>query len=177
VPEPFSARRLDWFGLRSTGFRAGDTVVVTAIDRLGRSVAEVTRTIAELGERRILLRALREGVDTATPTGRAIAAIMLGGEVLLIGGTACVPDEKRRHGAPPMGGPATTARRLRQRPKPLSVRHSDHVASQSDPLAGLRKQSVSFSCDGDRYHCGGAWSGVAGCFLDELHARGQAEFV
>ncbi|HWF71645.1 MAG TPA: recombinase family protein [Mycobacterium sp.] len=56
--------------------RAGDTVIVTAIDRLGRSVAEVTRTISELGERRILLRALREGVDTATPTGRAVAAIM-----------------------------------------------------------------------------------------------------
>ena len=56
--------------------RAGDTVVVTAIDRLGRSVAEVTRTIAELGERRITLRALREGVDTATSTGRAVAAIM-----------------------------------------------------------------------------------------------------
>jgi DNA invertase Pin-like site-specific DNA recombinase len=56
--------------------RAGDTVVVTAIDRLGRSVAEVTRTITDLGERRILLRALREGIDTATPTGRAVAAIM-----------------------------------------------------------------------------------------------------
>lgn len=56
--------------------RPGDTVVVTAIDRLGRSVAEVTRTIADLGERRILLRALREGIDTATPTGRAVAAIM-----------------------------------------------------------------------------------------------------
>ena len=56
--------------------RAGDVVVVTAIDRLGRSVAEVTRTIAELGERGILLRALREGIDTATPTGRAVAAIM-----------------------------------------------------------------------------------------------------
>lgn len=56
--------------------RPGDTVVVTAIDRLGRSVVEVTRTIADLGERRILLRALREGVDTATPTGRAVAAIM-----------------------------------------------------------------------------------------------------
>ena len=56
--------------------RAGDTVVVTAIDRLGRSVAEVTRTIAELGEHRIVLRALREGIDTATPTGRAVAAIM-----------------------------------------------------------------------------------------------------
>ncbi|MCH9731681.1 MAG: recombinase family protein [Actinomycetia bacterium] len=56
--------------------RASDTVMVTAIDRLGRSVAEVTRTIAELGERGIVLRALREGIDTATPTGRAIAAIM-----------------------------------------------------------------------------------------------------
>ncbi|MGB8389820.1 recombinase family protein [Mycobacterium sp.] len=56
--------------------RAGDTIVVTAIDRLGRSVAEVTRTIADLGERGILLRALREGIDTATPTGRAVAAIM-----------------------------------------------------------------------------------------------------
>ncbi len=56
--------------------RADDTVVVTAIDRLGRSVAEVTRTIAELDERRIILRALREGIDTATPTGRAVAAIM-----------------------------------------------------------------------------------------------------
>jgi DNA invertase Pin-like site-specific DNA recombinase len=56
--------------------REGDTVVVTAIDRLGRSVVEVTRTIADLGQRRILLRALREGVDTGTPTGRAVATIM-----------------------------------------------------------------------------------------------------
>jgi len=56
--------------------RPEDTLVVCAIDRLGRSVAEVTRTIAELSERRITLRALREGIDTATPTGRAVAAIM-----------------------------------------------------------------------------------------------------
>jgi DNA invertase Pin-like site-specific DNA recombinase len=56
--------------------RPGDTVVVAAIDRLGRSVAEVTRTIADLGEHSVMLRALREGVDTSTPTGRAVAAIM-----------------------------------------------------------------------------------------------------
>jgi hypothetical protein len=35
--------------------------LVTAIDRLGHSVAEVTRTIADLGERRILLRACLAG--------------------------------------------------------------------------------------------------------------------
>ena len=56
--------------------RVGDTLVVAAIDRLGRSIAEVTRTIADLGDRRIALRALREGIDTAVPTGRAVAAIM-----------------------------------------------------------------------------------------------------
>jgi DNA invertase Pin-like site-specific DNA recombinase len=56
--------------------RDGDTVVVAAIDRLGRSVAEVTRTIAELSDRRIQLHAIREGVDTSTAAGRAVAAIM-----------------------------------------------------------------------------------------------------
>jgi len=56
--------------------REGDTVVVTGIDRLGRSVAEVTRTVAEFGQRRTVLRALREGVNTGTPTGRAVAAIV-----------------------------------------------------------------------------------------------------
>ena len=54
----------------------GDTVVVAAIDRLGGFAAEVTRTIADLGERRITLHVLREGVDTATPTRATIAAIM-----------------------------------------------------------------------------------------------------
>ncbi|MDO3223582.1 recombinase family protein, partial [Mycobacteroides abscessus subsp. abscessus] len=56
--------------------RPGDIVVVTAIDRLGRSVVEITRTIAELGQREITLKALREGIDTSSPTGRAVAAIM-----------------------------------------------------------------------------------------------------
>jgi hypothetical protein len=37
--------------------RPGDTLVVRAIDRLGRSVAKVTRTIVELGERASTLRA------------------------------------------------------------------------------------------------------------------------
>jgi DNA invertase Pin-like site-specific DNA recombinase len=56
--------------------RAGDTVVVVGLDRLGRSVAEVTRTIADLTERGITLRALREGLDTGTSTGRVVANIL-----------------------------------------------------------------------------------------------------
>ena len=69
TPRPGLAALLDYA-------RPEDTLVVCAIDRLGRSVSEVTRTITELGERRITLRALREGIDTTTPTGRAVAAIM-----------------------------------------------------------------------------------------------------
>ncbi|MFI5510706.1 recombinase family protein [Mycobacterium sp. NPDC051804] len=56
--------------------RSGDTVIVVALDRLGRSTTEVTRTIADLTDRGLRLRALREGLDTGTSTGRVVAAIL-----------------------------------------------------------------------------------------------------
>jgi DNA invertase Pin-like site-specific DNA recombinase len=56
--------------------RAGDTIVVVALDRLGVSTAEVTRTIANLTDRGIRLRTLREGLDTGTTTGRVVASII-----------------------------------------------------------------------------------------------------
>jgi len=56
--------------------RAGDTVIVVAVDRLGRSAAEVTRTIADLTERGIRRQTLKEGLDTDTSTGRAVARII-----------------------------------------------------------------------------------------------------
>lgn len=58
--------------------RSGDTVIVVALDRLGRSTAEVTRTIADLTDRGLRLRALREGLDTGTATGRVVAGILRG---------------------------------------------------------------------------------------------------
>jgi DNA invertase Pin-like site-specific DNA recombinase len=56
--------------------RSGDTVVVVALDRLGRSTTEVTRTIADLTDRGLRLRALREGLDTGTTTGRVVAGVL-----------------------------------------------------------------------------------------------------
>lgn len=41
--------------------RAGDSVVVLALDRLGRSLSGVIRTIGTLTEHGALLRSLREG--------------------------------------------------------------------------------------------------------------------
>lgn len=56
--------------------RAGDTVVVVGIDRLGRNAAEVMTTIRDLDQRGIVLRSLREGIDTSNPTGRMIAGVL-----------------------------------------------------------------------------------------------------
>lgn len=60
---------LDWL-------RDGDTLVVAAVDRIGRSVREVAEALYQLTERNIALVSLREGVDTSTPTGRAVVQIM-----------------------------------------------------------------------------------------------------
>src|SRR6201987_316060 len=56
--------------------RQGDAIVVVGIDRLGRNAAEVMTTLRELGERSIVLRSLREGIDTATAAGRMVAGVL-----------------------------------------------------------------------------------------------------
>jgi DNA invertase Pin-like site-specific DNA recombinase len=56
--------------------REGDAIVVVGIDRLGRNAAEVMMTIRELGERGIVLRSQREGIDTATAAGRMVAGVL-----------------------------------------------------------------------------------------------------
>ena len=56
--------------------RPGDAIVVVGIDRLGRNAAEVMMTIRELGERDIVLRSLREGIDTSNSTGRMVAGVL-----------------------------------------------------------------------------------------------------
>jgi DNA invertase Pin-like site-specific DNA recombinase len=56
--------------------RPGDTIVVVGIDRLGRNAAEVMTTIRELGQRNIVLRSLREGIDTSNATGRMVAGVL-----------------------------------------------------------------------------------------------------
>src|SRR3981081_1702190 len=52
--------------------RHGDAIVVVGIDRLGRNAAEVMTTIRELRDRGIVLRSIREGIDTSNATGRMV---------------------------------------------------------------------------------------------------------
>lgn len=55
--------------------REGDTVTVVALDRLGRSLSGIIRTIETLSARGIALRSLRESIDTSTPVGRMLAGV------------------------------------------------------------------------------------------------------
>jgi DNA invertase Pin-like site-specific DNA recombinase len=56
--------------------RPGDAIVVVGIDRLGRNAAEVMTTIRELRDRDIVLRSLREEIDTSNATGRMVAGVL-----------------------------------------------------------------------------------------------------
>src|SRR3954454_16421259 len=52
--------------------RAGDTVVVWRLDRLGRSLRNLIDLIKELDARQVGFVSLTESIDTTTPGGRLI---------------------------------------------------------------------------------------------------------
>lgn len=75
--DKMSGTRDDRPGLAAllTYARSGDTIVVVALDRLGRSLPMIIRTIDDLNQRGIAIKSLREGVDFSTPMGRMVAGI------------------------------------------------------------------------------------------------------
>jgi DNA invertase Pin-like site-specific DNA recombinase len=50
--------------------RAGDTLVVWRLDRLGRSLRHLIETIGDVEQRSVGFRSLTEGLDTTTAAGR-----------------------------------------------------------------------------------------------------------
>lgn len=57
--------------------KGGDTVVVAALDRLGRRTSEILLLIETLHKRGVNVVSLREGMDYNTPGGRAFMSMML----------------------------------------------------------------------------------------------------
>ncbi|MEV0360263.1 recombinase family protein [Nocardia sp. NPDC050697] len=55
---------------------AGDTLVITRLDRLGRSMLHLVTLGAELRERGIGLKVIEQGIDTDTPEGRAMFGML-----------------------------------------------------------------------------------------------------
>jgi DNA invertase Pin-like site-specific DNA recombinase len=56
--------------------RPGDTLIVTELSRMTRSLLDLLATIQVLEERQIGLMSLRENIDTTTATGRCFLAMM-----------------------------------------------------------------------------------------------------
>ncbi len=56
--------------------RPDDTLVVTRLDRLGRSLADTVNTITDLAERSINVKVLEPALDTSKPTDKVVINVM-----------------------------------------------------------------------------------------------------
>lgn len=52
--------------------QTGDTVVVVGLDRLGRSLGDLLKIVADFERKGVNLRSLRESIDTTSPSGRLV---------------------------------------------------------------------------------------------------------
>ena len=56
--------------------RAGDTVVVWKLDRLGRNMLHILQTVKELTDRGVTLVSITDGIDSSTPAGRMMIGVL-----------------------------------------------------------------------------------------------------
>ncbi|KUI20510.1 hypothetical protein AU192_16415 [Mycobacterium lehmannii] len=56
--------------------RAGDTVVVWKLDRLGRNMLHILQTVRDLTARGVTLVSVTDGIDSSTPAGRMMIGVL-----------------------------------------------------------------------------------------------------
>lgn len=76
--DQFSGVKSERPGLRAAldYARENDSIVVTRLDRLGRSTVDILRTVQELDSRGITIEALDTQLDTRTPAGRLVLSVL-----------------------------------------------------------------------------------------------------
>jgi DNA invertase Pin-like site-specific DNA recombinase len=112
--------------------RAGDTLVVLSLDRLGRSLADLIELVSRLRTRGIGFRSLHEAIDTTTPGGRLVfhvfAALAEFVRELIVAGTHEGLAAARARGQKLGRPPALTPEQVRQA-RALLTRPDESVAS------------------------------------------------
>ena len=119
--------------------RKGDVLVVTRLDRLARSLTDLSRIVDDLGARQVGFRCLQQGaVDTTKPEGR----LMLGMLACFAEFETAIRKERQREGI----DKAMEAGRYRGRPKTIS----------SDQILALRHEGLGPSAIAKRLGVGRA---------------------
>ncbi len=109
---------------------AGDTLVVTRIDRLARSLAHLATIVDDLQVRGVHLRAIEQPVDTSTASGKAFLG--------MLGVFAQFETELRRERQAEGIAAAKTAGKYNGRPKTV-----DYEAIRSALEAGQKPSAVA----------------------------------
>ena len=121
--------------------RDGDVLVVTRLDRLGRSVLHLVQLGAQLRERGVGLRVLEQGIDTSTAEGRAMFGML---SVLAEFQRELIAANTRDGLAAPPGPAAASAAGPRACPPPrprMPARSTTPVSTRSPrsaPCSGSR---------------------------------------
>ncbi len=130
-----SGAKTDRTGLEAAlaSLRAGDTLVVVRLDRLGRSMPHLVATVHELAERGVGFRSLAESIDTTSAAGRLVLHIFASladfERELIRERTREALAAKKRRGEPVGRRPALNSSRLSAAREMLESGHgAAHVA-------------------------------------------------
>lgn len=137
-----SVQRREELGKALRFVRKGDTLVVTKLDRLARSVPDLVKILGSLDEKGAALRILAMNLDTETPTGRLL--------INLVGSIAQFEREimlerqregiaKAKHEGKYKGRAATAQAKAQQ---VLALKGEGKGATEIAALAGIGRASV-----------------------------------
>jgi DNA invertase Pin-like site-specific DNA recombinase len=142
--------------------RPGDTLVVTELSRMTRSLLDLLETAKLLHQRRIELVSLRERIDTATATGRYFLS-MMGAihqmERELRAERAAAGRASARARGKSGGRPRTDATKLEN--ARVLYENSGKTAAEACAVAGVgRRVFFSYLAKRKQAHVGGSEGGV-----------------
>lgn len=123
--------------------QAGDTLVVTAIDRLGRHMSQLVLLLDGLGQRGVHFQSLSQGIDTSTPVGELmfhlLAALAQNERRIISERTKLGLEAARERGRRPGRPSVMTADRIELAQR---LRDEGHGATKVGEILGVGRSTV-----------------------------------